>query len=288
MINSISISDFILSQKDKTYITLPFYQNGIPLNTLNVKWGMSLRSASSMRFRWNECNPNREKFLKRLSGSNIKPVSLELIHSHIVFNLVTGNETQNEVGDGMITKNQNLLPVVTVADCMPIFFYDTVTGVFGVVHSGWKGTGIIEEAIMLSNKTYGSNTSDFSFAIGPHIGSCCYIVDEQRAAYFVKNFGSDCVTKVTDDENSKEIIDAKKWNKDNASSGNLYHLSLTKANLNVLKKIGAKDENIVIADDCTCCNEIFGSFRRETSNLPSSVSKDGAFTVQAAFTGCVC
>ena len=52
----------------------------------------------------------------------------------------------------MITKNPSLMPVVTVADCMPLYLYDSVSGVFGVVHSGWKGTGIIGEALNLAKK----------------------------------------------------------------------------------------------------------------------------------------
>ena len=44
----------------------------------------------------------------------------------------------------------------------------------------------------------------------------------------------------------------------------------------VLEKIGVKDSNIAICSDCTCCNQIFGSNRRETS-------QGNSFTVQAAF-----
>jgi hypothetical protein len=65
---------------------------------------------------------------------------------------------------------------------------------------------------------------------------------------------------------------------DNYGSGNLYSLSLLQANLSVLTKIGINPQNIVVAKNCTCCNEIFGSNRRET------LSSDN-FTVQAAFLG---
>ena len=33
---------------------------------------------------------------------------------------------------------------------MPLYLYDPVTGVFGIVHSGWKGTGIVVDAIELA------------------------------------------------------------------------------------------------------------------------------------------
>ena len=58
--------------------------------------------------------------------------------------------------------------------------------------------------------------------------------------------------------------------------GQLYRLSLEEANLADLKKTGIPSENITICQDCTCCNLVFGSNRRETA-------EGTAFTVQAAW-----
>ncbi|MDE5897813.1 MAG: laccase domain-containing protein, partial [Treponemataceae bacterium] len=58
--------------------------------------------------------------------------------------------------------------------------------------------------------------------------------------------------------------------------GALFRLSLERANLAVLERAGVRDENIVILEECTCCNPLFGSNRRETL-------EGGGFTVQAAF-----
>lgn len=290
MINYVSVKDAVQNQgPESDYILMPFYLNGKTLIN-GKKWGMTLNAAGSMRFRWNEVNERRSELLLRICRENrikpcpgdcaepgktcdckAKPVSLELIHSKIVYDLKDGTETSGKQGDGMITDNPFLMPVVTVADCVPIYFYDSVKGVFGVVHSGWKGTGIIGEAIKRAVQEYSCEVKNISVAIGPHIGDCCYDVYGDRVDYFVSNFGKDCVTLTKDGKGQ---------------------LSLTEANLFVIKNCGIPEENIVVANDCTCCTtfkngaNVFGSFRRQAAFLPGEMTteeRSKKMTVQAAF-----
>ncbi len=285
-INHISVRNYIEESEfgeESSFVALPFYFDGKPIESAG--WGMTLLSAGSMRFRWNEINERRAKFLEELesdffySDSCKKTfVPLELIHSKIVYDINAAGDTKNKTGDGMITKNRFLIPVVTVADCMPLFLYDRETGVFGAFHSGWKGTGIIGEGIKLAGEKYGSKPENICVAIGPHIGDCCYKIDESRAEYFTENFGELCVKKsAAPDKRNPELK---------------YDLSLTEANLFVLKKSGIPNENIVVAEDCTCCTtfknnkNVFGSFRRQAAFLPAEISADErsrSMTVQAAF-----
>jgi polyphenol oxidase len=271
-----------VSDPQKKYVLLPFYYAGRPLNDDAPVWGMTLREAGSMRFRWNETNSVRMKILSeiagRCQGHALTPVQLELIHSKIVYDVTSFSDTFGLQGDGMITRQSGLLPVVTVADCMPLFFYDPVTGVFGAVHSGWKGTGIIGEAVCAAERNYGARPENICIAIGPHIRSCCYVVNRDRAEYFRRNFCEDCITPY---EPEHDGCKAQKWNRD---GGMLYRLSLEKANFAVLDKAGIREENIIVADDCTSCCGIFGSFRRETADVPEA-GKWRSFTVQAAFCG---
>lgn len=318
-----NLTEEIEKQKTKTgglYVQMPFVYKGNFLsdavdsagefeNTAagrkNPVWGMSLLTAGSMRFRWNETNENRKNFLADLCAKNesphtknLTPVSLELIHSKTVYLLNDGTETLERQGDGMITKNPALLPVVTIADCVPIYFYDVRTGCFGLVHSGWKGTGIIADAIELAGKTFGTHAEDVCVAIGPHIGECCYTVDVARAQHFAKNFSPDCVTRIFSTIPGNE---------------GKFSLSLTKANLAVLNKCGVKAENIIVCADCTCCARfgdtrkyhsknavsgdfVYGSFRRQAAPVIEKQTASGnqlsaadvskvPFTVQAAFCG---
>ncbi len=233
---------------------------------------LSLLQAGSMRFRWNEVNEKRLSFFKSLFNGQKTIVPLELIHSKIVIVANNEDDTKNLQADGIITCNPNLVPVITVADCMPIYLWDPVTGCYGVLHSGWKGTGIVEEALLLANQHYGAKAENFQIIIGPHIKDCCYVVDEQRAQYFSENFTPNCIEQI-----------------DNTQT---YRLSLEKANIHILEKIGVKSQSIYIVGECTCCSKsnqddpIYGSFRRETAHFPPNSpiqEMQKHFTPMAAF-----
>ena len=282
------------AQEGPRYRLFPFYKNGAPFEGRAPKvsesqeaaksqkrlaspkiarplWGMTMKAAGSMRFRWNEKNPNRDQFLAELcalfggseKGGQKQAVPLELIHSKIVYEAREAFDTLNKQGDGIVTKNPSLVPVVTAADCVPLYFYDAGTGAFGAAHSGWKGTGIAAQVVLMMKEKYGSDPRDILAAIGPHIHDCCYLVDKERAKYFADNFGSDCVQ----------------------NAGGLYRLSLLRANINVLLGAGVLEENIVAAKNCTACDARFGSFRREAAALADQpgLDKSRLFTTQAAF-----
>ena len=268
----------------KKYALSPFYKGNKPLACNAPLWGMTFRKAGSMRFRWNEANSTRDALLSEIASAAspaLTPVPLELIHSTIVYDVSVPEDTFTMQGDGILTINKLLLPTVTVADCMPIFFYEEESGAFGLVHSGWKGTGIIKNALELARQNYGTRIENVCVALGPHIRSCCYIVDETRAAYFKNTFGESCIVAYDEDERAENTRARIQWNN---SGKKLYSLSLERANLAVLEKIGVRDENIAITDDCTCCNDIFGSFRRESAGI-CEAEKWKHFTVQAAFCG---
>ena len=308
MINSISIKQELekSSSQGKKYITQPFYFNGSPLESTasekHARWGMTLLAAKTMRFRWNEKNENRNKTLRQILNELKKPVCtgncsssenlcdcklqavpLELIHSKIVYEAKNAGDTKNLQGDGIVTKNPLLVPTVTVADCVPIFLYDKENKAIGAFHSGWKGTGIAGVGVEKLVELYGSKKENICAAIGPHIGNCCYFVDEERAEYFTTNFGEKCVEKAGSFKNKEDEELAKRFP---------YRLSLTEANLFVLKNAGIQEENIVTASDCTCCTKfesgenVFGSFRRQAAFLPQELTieeKSRSMCVQAAF-----
>ena len=225
----------------------------------------------SMRFKWNEENQIRKNYFANLYPEK-KVIDIELCHSKRVLFVQNKNdldaiEKEQILADGIITNNKNFVPVVTVADCMSIFIFDDKSKTFGVVHSGWKGTGISEEAINIILKNNpDTKPENLHFIFGPHIKNCCYQVDQERKEYFSKNFTPECITQ----------IDEK------------IYLSLEKANLFVLEKIGIPKKNIVSFSECTCCTKIenennshsnqfkYGSFRRQ------KVLENGEFQVMAA------
>ena len=260
----------VASQKDNTtadFIAFPFYKNGVPVQ--GAEWGLTLKKAGSMRFRWNETNPVRDAALLRI-GKGRTIAQVELVHSQQVVKAGRGGCPHGTEADGIVCGDTEVMPVVTVADCVPIFFYDEKSSAFGVLHSGWKGTGIVSEAAALLKTEYDSRPEHILVAIGPHIRNCCYIVDDERAAYFADNFSADCITPYSDKDRCAGRI---QWKNNGARE---FRLSLEKANLTLLARLGILEENITILQDCTCCNAVYGSNRRQTA-------QGELFTVQAAF-----
>ena len=74
-------------------------------------------------------------------------------------------------GDGQVTSNPELTPLVQVADCLPV----ALVGERGVamLHCGWRGlaSGIVARGAQEVGAT--------AAAVGPGIGPCCYEVGEE-------------------------------------------------------------------------------------------------------------
>jgi hypothetical protein len=200
-------------------------------------------------------NPVRQAWLRSCGFNTDKVLALPLVHSRRVCLANCPADLAGMEGDGIITINPEACTVVTVADCMPIFLFDPDSGAFGVLHSGWKGTGILAEATRMMERIFGTRPGRLGVTFGPRIGSCCYTVDEQRAFAFANEFGSAAVLHADDGP----------------------RLDLVAANLALAENLGIASVSVV--DACTACNAAFGSFRREGPDT---------FTRMAAAMGNVC
>jgi YfiH family protein len=267
-----------LTQAENGYIRISFGRlfNGVKQSGADCFACITTRKTGAMRFRRNEENPRRDAFFAALGVDfrkdnarefravrGLRAVPLELIHSQTVFVVENADEDIGARGDGIITSNSALVPVITVADCMPIFLFNPAAACFGVLHSGWKGTGIVREALTLAQKTYGAAAKDFFAVMGPHIQQCCYTVEKERADYFAHTFTPECVTQKED---------------------GAYHLSLAEANRHILVEAGVPENHIALCTDCTSCDTRLGSFRREAAELDMPLEeKMKRFTAMAAF-----
>jgi len=78
--------------------------------------------------------------------------------------------------DGIVTNRRDVLLIVKHADCVPIFLFDRVKRVIGLVHSGWRGTlgkiGLV--ALHQMMVAFGSQVRDIHIALGPAAQACCY------------------------------------------------------------------------------------------------------------------
>lgn len=202
---------------------------------------LSLKNSSDMKFNNANGHKNREAlFLKH--GLTIDALcGIELEHSHIIHTL-DSKPVEILHGDGLISTNENLIPSVTVADCMPIWLYDKKSKCFGVLHSGWKGTGISVKAIDCLVHRFKTKPEDMSFILGPCVSASNYPVQKDRYEEFKTKFGSEAALHVADE----------------------YFLDLRKANINLLLDKGVG--NILDIDICTSETEEMGSCRREGMN----------------------
>ncbi len=193
---------------------------------------------------------NRERVFRSIGVRSDEVVACRQIHSRVV-RIADRTDSFRDLpeGDGILTSNASVVPTVTVADCMPIWIYDPVAGYFGVLHSGWKGTGILRVACELAADEWGAETKNAHIILGPHIRSCCYTVDAERADYFRAGFGERCVTLDPEREAS-----GSRWP---------YRLSLVEANRDIAEKIGIPPSHIHDSGVCTACDPKYGSSRRE-------------------------
>ena len=81
--------------------------------------------------------------------------------------------------DGLITNAPGQLLSIYVADCGAIWLADKKTGAIGLLHSGKKGTefNILQQAVDLMAKHYGSKPSDLVCALSPCIRPPHYEID---------------------------------------------------------------------------------------------------------------
>lgn len=212
-----------------------------------VPFVLSRRYAGDLGPSWREDHPERERYLRRLGIEPPRLRRVRQIHSRIVRPLFSGAtpgpgttaESSAPVGDGIVTDDPADVLSVTVADCMPVCLYDSRRGVLALLHSGWRGTGILRNALQLMAGRYGTRPGDVVAGLGPSIGVCCYRVDDARGELFARRFGASAVEQRADGP----------------------YLDLRRANIKLLES--AMVGQIRDSHRCTVCDHTLGSYRRE-------------------------
>jgi polyphenol oxidase len=141
--------------------------------------------------------------------------------------------------DGIVLRDPSLVATITVADCMPIWLLDRESGAFGVLHSGWKGTGILAQAALGLARRWGTRASSITVILGPAIGACCYEVPAERARSFAREFGEAAAFE----------------------RGGAWAIDLRAANIGVARALGIGA--LLSVEACTSCDGRLGSYRRQ-------------------------
>lgn len=206
-------------------------------NNKNIILGISEKKDGPMK----GSLENRLLFFKKQGLENRIIVSAGLVQGNRVVVIDNpGQEGTIPDCDALITDNSQFLLTVTVADCLPIYFYDKNRQVVALAHAGWRGTvsEIVKKVIDSFISRYHSQPGDIEVFIGPHIRDCHFEVKNDVASYFKD---SDLAVR----------------------NGKIY-VNLSQAVQNQLIESGILADNITVSQECTYCSENkFFSFRRD-------------------------
>ncbi|MDR2398764.1 MAG: polyphenol oxidase family protein [Spirochaetaceae bacterium] len=235
----------------------PFMMDGAAVSPAGkaIGCGISSRAAGSMSLRDPQGRANRRRLYAALGREEARFFTCMQVHSRKALVLGPESPAEGPEADGMISQDREACLLITVADCLPVYLYDTQSGAFALVHSGWKGTGIALTALKLMNEGWSTRPKAVAAVLGPCIGPCCYAVEPTRSRNFEAEFGGE-----TGAFPLGSVV------KENA-------LDLQAANARLLVNAGVR--HIAVCKDCTCTDERLGSFRREGV----------AYTAMAAWAG---
>lgn len=92
--------------------------------------------------------------------------------------------------DALVTSEEEVYLVVSVADCIPLFMYDPKKNVIAAVHVGWRGSssGVVKETLRVLRAEFVAAPEDLVVYLGPSARSCCYEVGEDVASKFSPQF----------------------------------------------------------------------------------------------------
>jgi YfiH family protein len=210
--------------------------------------GFSTREFGNLKARKRlKGNKNLEKFLSKMGIKKSSLVMMEQVHGDKIG--MVGKSDQGKVIkgiDGLVTSQKGIFLGVNTADCLPLFFSDPRGKIAGVAHAGWKGvlSRVGQKIVQAMIKT-GSHPDEIVVGIGPHIGGCCYTVNQERVERFLDEFGHLPGMMV---ENGQKV-----------------HLDLTVPMIVQLIEAGIKRENIEVSRSCTACDhQQFFSFRKDS------------------------
>lgn len=239
-------------KSDKPYLTFPTLDR-IPwiINAFSTRrGGVSGGIYSSMNLSYT-VGDDPEKVLRnfRIIGEamGVPEENMVLVHQAHTVNVMPVKEEHRGMGvvregirgdvDGIMTDVAGVCLVTNHADCVPLYFVDTVNHAIALSHSGWKGTvgNICRNTVEAMGKYYGTDPKDITAFIGPSIGGECYEVGDDVADPFREAYG---------EEKSGNLLREK---------GEKYLLDLALANYYNMADCGIPPENIGISDICTCC-----------------------------------
>lgn len=151
--------------------------------------------------------------------------------------------------DIAISADRGRAVAVQVADCAPLLLGDSVRGVVGAAHAGWRGTAanVAGVAVRALKDKWNSAPNGLRVGIGPCIGPCCYQVGEELVAAFAGHGWTPA--------------DLDTWF---TRRNGEWYLDIWQANTDQLVRAGVGREHVHVSRLCTACHpDWFYSYRRD-------------------------
>lgn len=187
---------------------------------------------------------NREKFFRKNKIDPNSVVIADLVHGNNVEIVTENGPRMISRADGLVTKQNGCFLAVTIADCVPIFFYEKKAEIFGIAHASWKGVlGNIATNVVEKISELGGDVDNLLVSMGPAIGQCHFEIKSDVSEKFANYH--EYVLNV----DGKMFVDLK----------GIISYQLAGA--------GIKSENIENYQLCTHCDEKCFSFRRDKPGI---------------------
>lgn len=130
---------------------------------------------------------NRRIAAHLIGGDKTLPVlSCYQVHGNIVARAEADWGNLRPKADAMVSNTPGLVLGILTADCCPVLFEDSASGVIGAAHAGWQGAikGIVRQTIK-EMEAIGAKRHNIRAAIGPTIAQENYEVGAEFYDRFV-------------------------------------------------------------------------------------------------------
>ena len=182
---------------------------------------------------------NRDLFFGRMRVSWEEVAIPGQCHSTTVLRADRGGNYESS--DGLVADRIGVFPVVSVADCVPLFLFDPERRAVAAVHVGWRGAagGIVSSAVERMAQEFSTDPGDLVCYLGPSAGACCYEVGQDVGRLFASRF-------LRSAGGGKSLLDLPSFVRE------------------ALREERVESRKIELSGCCTICNpELFHSYRRE-------------------------
>ncbi|MBM3633939.1 MAG: laccase domain-containing protein [Actinobacteria bacterium] len=140
---------------------------------------------------------NRQSLARSLGVDAARAASMTQVHGARVVEIGAHGGEERFAGtldgvaecDALVTRVPGVALVAMGADCPVIGLWDERGQVVAAVHAGWRGivAGVIPAAVA----AMGADPTTVTAAVGPHVGPCCYPVDDDLRSTMAARHGPD-------------------------------------------------------------------------------------------------